>query len=353
MLNKKEVDVNYCCSSFLMYRSIINRNKCFKKDISVKYYTLPTNRTKINDSKDLYFALKKQVEEVAKNKKVALALSGGIDSAILAKFLPEGTMTYTFKCVVPGKKVIDETETAKKYARECNLKNKVIEIYWKDFKKLSPILMKHKGAPIHSIEVQIYKAALQAKKDGYDALIFGESADCLYGGLSNILSKDWTYDEFIERYSFVIPSKVLKNPTLELNPFKKYTKSDGNIDVHGFYSNVFFEESTNSYYNACNVAGIECILPYANTILNVPLNYEIIRSGKNKYLIREIFESLYNGFIIPPKTPMPRPMGEWLKDYKGPKENDIFIENCAENLDGDSKWYIYILEEFLKLNKII
>lgn len=37
--------------------------------------------------------------------------------------------------------------------------------------------MRHKKAPIHSIEVQIYKADLQAKADGIDTIIFGEAAD--------------------------------------------------------------------------------------------------------------------------------------------------------------------------------
>lgn len=51
----------------------------------------------------------------------ALVLSGGIDSAILAKFMPKGSIAYTFKCVVPGVQVTDETVIASKYAQECGL----------------------------------------------------------------------------------------------------------------------------------------------------------------------------------------------------------------------------------------
>lgn len=336
----------YCSSSFLMYRTIIDKNNIFSKDIVSYSSSRILKQQLINTSDELYESLKEQVFEISKTKKVALALSGGIDSAILAKFLPENTMTYTFKCVVPGKEVIDETPRAQLYANECKLQNKVIEIYWEDFEKYSSLLMKKKGQPIHSIEVQIYKAALQAKKDGIEVLIFGESADCLYGGLSNVLSRDWNFGEFVDRYSYVLPYKVLKSYEMELEPFKKFLKEDGYVDVHEFYSNVFFEESTASYFNACEAAGIECCLPYANTKMNVPLNYELVRAGKNKYMVRSVFEKLYNNFDVPPKTPMPRPMNEWFENWNGP-ENDIFYTNCAKNMSGDQKWLIWILNKFL------
>lgn len=343
-------DIKYCASSFLMYRAIIDKNKCFTKEFLPYVYREKYPRIAINNSLELYDALKQQMEEIAKNKKVALALSGGIDSAILAKMLPKGTTAYTFKCVVPGKKVTDETDRARFYTEQCGLNHKVIEIYWDDFEKYSPVLMKHKGAPIHSIEVQIYKAALQAKEDGVDVLIFGESADCLYGGLSNVLSRDWTFGDFIERYSYVMPYKVLKKFQLELDPFKNFTSNDGMVDVHKFYSNIFYDESTNSYYNACHTANIECFMPYANTFMNVPLDYQRVRKGENKYFIREIFEKLYPDLEIPPKTPMPRPMNEWFKDWNGPK-NEFFWENCARDMTGDQKWLVWSLSKFLDIIK--
>lgn len=348
MSNK--VDFEYCASSFLMYRTIIDKSRKFYDNVLPNIVEIPEGREVIKNSEELYKSLKRQVENVSRNRKVALALSGGIDSAILAKFLPKNTMTYTFKCVVPGKKVTDETERAKKYANECNLKNKVIEIYWEDFEKYTPILMKNKGAPIHSIEVQIYKAALQAKKDGVDTLIFGESADCLYGGLSNILSRDWTFGEFIDRYSFVLPYKVLKKYNMDLTPIMKYTKKDGYIDVQGFYGNVFFKESINSYYNACETAGIECYLPFANTIMGVPLDLKLVREGNNKYLIRDVFKTLYEDFEVPPKTPMPRPMNEWFEKWEGPNSN-MFYPKCALNMSGDQKWLIWSLNTFININE--
>ena len=169
----------------------------------------------------------------------ALALSGGIDSDILAKFMPKGSIAYTFKCVVPGMQVTDETPIAAKYAEACGLQHKVVEIYWEDFEKYADQLMFQKGAPIHSIEVQIYKAALQAKEDGIDTLVFGEAADAVYGGLSGLLSKDWRIGDFIDRYSFVLPYKVLKNPELPIEPYKQW-ETNGYVDPHQFVSHVFY-----------------------------------------------------------------------------------------------------------------
>lgn len=304
------------------------------------------NRLPVHTSIELAEHLKSRVKEVCEGK-TALALSGGIDSAILAKYMPEGSMAYTFKCIVPGIEVTDETVMAAKYATECGLKHKVVEIYWEDFEKYAPVLMKHKKAPIHSIEVQIYKAALQARADGFDTLIFGEAADAVYGGLSGLLSKDWTIGEFIQRYSFVLPYQVLKKSEMVLEPFERYCR-DGRIDPHEFVSNVFIQESVGSYLNAMSTAGSKVVLPYPETFLAAPIDYSRIRSGENKYLVREVFKQLYPEFEIPPKTPMPRPMGEWLKNWTGPKRSE-FWQHCTDNMTGDQKWIVWSLEKYLNV----
>ena len=334
-------------SSFLMYRSIIDRTRYFKEGLDLFFIDPKPNRTPIESSEQLEEFLRSRIQNATKGGKVALALSGGIDSAILAKMMPKGSSAYTFKCIVPGVEVIDESQQAARYAEECGLEHHIIEVFWDDMVKMSPVLMKHKGAPIHSIEVQIFKAAQRVMSDGFSGLIFGESADCLYGGLSGLLSKEWTIGEFIDRYSFVKPYQVLRDPLLITEPFQRY-ENDGFIDVHGFLSNVFFEESTNSYLNAGATAGLNMILPYAETYLARPLDKERIRMGENKYLIREIFNRLYPGWAIPVKTPMPRPMNEWMKDWQGPTRSE-FWPNCTSTMTGDQKWYVYSLESFLNL----
>ena len=330
-----------------MFRTVVDRTKCFTDGIQEFHVYPPDNREKIHDSVELEEALRKEVNNAVKNGKTALALSGGIDSAILAKMMPAGCTAYTFKCIVPGVEVIDESPMAAKYAKECGLEHRIIEVYWDDMINMAPILMRHKGAPCHSIEVQIYKASLQAKKDGFNNIIFGESADIVYGGMSSLLSKNWLIGEFVDRYSYVLPYKVLKNFRLITEPYSKCEK-DGYVDVHKFLNRTMYEEAINSYEDACATAGINLYMPYSRTVLDTELDYSRIRSGENKYLIREIFSRLYPDWTIPVKTPMPRPLNEWMKDWRGPVR-DEFWPNCTSDMDGDQRWYVYALELFLNM----
>lgn len=340
-------DRKYCASSFLQYRTIVDHSKCFSKRYEPRYFRRQIKPALVKTSLELEEALANQIKEAANNQKVALALSGGIDSAVLARYMPEGSRAYTFKCVVPGVQVTDETSQAKRYAEECGLEHKIIEITWEDVLEFAPLLMRHKGAPIHSIEVQIYKAARIAKQEGIDCFIFGESADCNYGGLSSVLSKDWLFGDYVDRYSYVLPYKALKEFTLDLSPFIPFVRADGTIDVHEHFRHFFFEESMGSYSNALELAEIDYLAPYSNTWLDVPLDYERVRRGENKYLIREIFERLYPNWEIPKKTPMPRPTNEWLKEWRPTRAE--FWANCTEKMTGDQKWLVWSLETFLNI----
>lgn len=344
------VDKIYCMSSFLMYRTIADENTCFAENVLPKKFQIASPTYPVTNSAELEAAIEEQMVHWTKNGKVALALSGGIDSAILAKYMPKGSMAYTFQCVVPGVEVTSEVAQAKKYAEECGLQHKVVPIYWEDMETLSKVLMKAKGEPIHSIEVQIYKAALQAKEDGFDGIILGESSDVNYGGLSGLMSKDWKFGEFVDRYTFLHPYKVLKESTLVLEPYLSHEKN-GCIDPHNFVNDIFKPAALESYYSPCQLADINCLLPYANTFLNAPLDYARVRAGENKYIVRELFSKLYDGYEIPPKLPMPRATNEWFKDWAGPTRPEFF-ENCVGNLTGDQKWLVYALEQFLNMIEV-
>ena len=342
-----EEDLSYCASSFLQYRCIVDRSKTFRYDIVPRFCdTSQADDLLVNNSNDLERHLKTQCERLPGGGRTAIALSGGIDSAILAKFVPKGTIAYTFKCIVPGVDVVDESIMAAKYAQQCGLEHRIVEVYWEDFERYAPILMKHKGAPIHSIEVQIYKAALEAKSAGAEVFVFGESADVKYGGLSSLLSRDWLFGEFVDRYSYVLPYRVIKDSKLVLRPIKEFTMASGMVDTFGFVNRFFFLESMGSYTNACGLAGINFIAPYAHTRLNVPLDINRIRGGDGKYFVREVFKRNYPNISIPPKTPMPRPMNEWLSNWQGPNREE-FWPNCTKVMTGDQKWLVWALEKFL------
>ena len=52
--------------------------------------------------------------------------------------MPKGSTAYTFRCVVPGMQVTDESPAAARFAAECGLKHEIIDIYWEDFEALTP-----------------------------------------------------------------------------------------------------------------------------------------------------------------------------------------------------------------------
>lgn len=331
-----------------MYRRIVDKNRSFVENVLPNYIGLPKNRQPIYDSFQLEEALAKQVEAATKDGKAAIALSGGIDSAILAKMMPKGSTAYTFRCLAPGKVTVDETEIAAKYAKECGLKHKIIDITWEDMEKNAPKLMFYKKTPIHSIEVQIYMGGCKAIDDGYKKIIYGETADVSYGGLSKILARDWRFGEFAERYAYLKPWMVLKNPKVDFSPMLPYLNESGFMNTHDYLATFDILESINSYINACEVAGIEFVAPYMNTYLAEPLDIQRVRAGENKYLIREIFARLYPNWEIPEKLPMPRAVDQWLLDWSGPKRSE-FLPNCVELLTGDQKWLCWSLEEFLNI----
>lgn len=342
------VDLTYAMSSFLQFRTVYDKNISFSEKLGIPRrmnLEFPEGREPIETAEQLYKHIKKFMEEKTANGRAALALSGGIDSAVCAGFMPRGSVAYTFQCVVPGRQVVDEVPKARQFCEINGLEHRVVPIYWEDYETLSTELFHFTHSPFHSIDIQIYKAALQAKKDGFDTLIFGQGADMVFGGLDKLLARDWTIGEFIERYSHVMPYKVLKHSVLITEPFEKF-EENGYINVHDFLDDHLFWEDIHSYDNACQAAGVSFEGAYLGMI-HKPLDLERVRSGDSKYLVREVFKKLYPEVKMAAKTPMPRPMDEWMENWNGPVRPE-FWNNCHKSMTGDQKYYIWILEKFLE-----
>ena len=338
------VDIDYCISSFLTFRFVIDENKIFKKGIMRPLYPLPEIRFKIRTADDICAAIQ-EVFSSTVDEQAGIMLSGGMDSAVLASYLPAGTKAYTLECQAAG--ATQETNKARYFAEKCGLDHRIVKISWEDYEKYAPLCMKLKGAPLHSIEPMICKAAFQAKSDGCTKLIFGDPADIKFGGMDGLLAQDWTEDEFKKRYTFVEPSRVVKRPIDTREPFAKYAQK-GFYDAHGFINDFFLTEAHNSYSNPCKIAGVEYVTPYVFMSLDGPIDLQRIRRGESKYLIRELFAKRYPGMAPATKLAMPRAVGFWLKDWEGPQRAE-FLPDCIEGLTGDQIWYVYVLEWFLNL----
>ncbi|MDR1069676.1 MAG: asparagine synthase C-terminal domain-containing protein [Gracilibacteraceae bacterium] len=342
-----DVDPRYAMSSFLQFRAVYDPNIRFAAHIDPPRRAdtaFAAQRKAVDTPERLYEHLAAFMERETSGGKAALALSGGIDSAICAKFMPKGSVAYTFKCVVPGKQVTDETQKAKRFCAINGLQQRVVEVFWPDYAALAPELFRYIRAPFHSIDVQIYKAALQARRDGFDTLIFGQGADLIYGGFDHLLAQDWLIGEFIDRYSCVIPYKALKDFAVITAPYAKYEKN-GYMALHDFLDDHLFWEDIHSYHNSCAAAGVKFAGAYMDTV-HKPLDISRVRRGESKYLVREVFKRLYPDTAMAEKTPMPRPMDEWLENWSGPRRPE-FWPNCHISMTGDQKYYIWILEKFL------
>lgn len=341
------VDKEYCMSSYLAFRYVFDREICFKKGIKHNDHILVDNAEKApcKTAEDIDNNIKKILDQVDLSN-TALFLSGGMDSAILASYMPSGTKAYTAKCI--GKNAIDETQQARKICEINHLEHVIVEVGWEDYTQTMDELMYSDGSPTIPNEPQAYKMAKTAKMDGAESIIYGDCADTEFGGMDKLLSRDWSFDEWIKRFNFVSPEEVLKNP-VDISPvYDLYRINKNGIDSISFISEIYAVSAAGALSNACKLAGIKSVDPYERLKMAEALDLERVRGGESKYLIRDLFRMKYPELEVPEKLPMSRPMEDWMKNWKGPVR-DEFLPNCIENLTGEQKFLVYSLERFLNL----
>jgi len=342
------VDKNFAMSSFLALRYIEKRDVDFADNIKYRHPNhLDGKYTFVETANDIGKSIEKQIDEICgRYKKLGILLSGGMDSAILASFLPKCD-AYTFR-FMGGDFQKEELNRAEKFAEYCGHKLHYVDIDWdKMLDALTPV-MQSKGGPVHSIEPQIYRGAIEAKTDGVDLMIIGDGSDYVFGGMDKLLSKDWGFEEFYHRYIYVEPEEVLNDPQSIRYLFERYRDKD-NIDYKGFMDIVATEESYGSYSNAFIAAGLDYYDPYAILKMSKPLDLARIRSGESKYLIRELFKQRYPDIPVPEKVPMPRPVDLYFADWKGPHRPEFREDIEITKYSGNQKWLIWCLEKFLDM----
>ncbi len=346
MTNKK--DKIYCMSHYLAFRFIKDENVNFFEGLSHNVYNgHPLDEIqKVKTVSDIDGIIREKIASFYIPGKTAVLLSGGMDSAILASYLPAGTKAYTFKCMADG--AINETEQAQRYADAYNLDHEIIEMHWDDFVRLTPEILRYDGVPFHSIECQLVKAAKYAKSKGIERIIIGESADLIFGGMDKLISKDWLFDDFYKRYNFTEPKEVLHEYISVKDIYEKYRLPEDKIDFMTFMDEVFSIESSTSYMHAFQKESLEYLDPYSYMRMVEPLDLYRVRHGEPKYMIRELFAQRYPNILIPNKIPMPRATNQWLGDYKPTRPE--FIPGCEKDLTGDQKWQLYCLETFLNMH---
>ena len=313
------------------------------------YCAIPdAERIPVKTSEDIDEQIQKQIDELYRRyDNIGILLSGGMDSANIASYLKPGSHAYTF---VSDTGVFDkDVERARTYCNKLGLIHHLVEITMDDYRKYTSIVMAAKCAPVHSIEPQIYKAAIMAKKDGVQMMLVGESADLIFGGMDKLISPQWTFDGFAKRYTFLEPTLVLKNPVPQDELYERYRIDADHIDFMKFMDEVFAIESSSSYLNAFGVAGLPYYDPYAKLVMAEPLDMERVRNGEPKYLVRGLYAIKYPELGIPFKIPMPRPVDAVFKDWDGPKRPEFRTDIPMNTLTGNQKWQLWCAERFLEI----
>lgn len=338
-------DKNFCMSSYLAFRYIEDENKNFYEGMKHENIKpIPDNeKILVHTSDDIDREIEKQILKF-ENKRKGIMLSGGMDSAIVGSYM-SGCDAYTFR-FLDGEFQKEELKRAEYYANYYKLNLHYVDINWETVNQYLEDVMQAKCAPVHSIEPQLLQAALQAKNDGIEIMFVGESSDLVFGGMDGLLSKDWTFEEFVERYTFLNPKEVLKEPVDMNYLYERYRRGEY-IDFLSFMDDVFSIESSSSYYNAFGAAGMPYYDPYARLKMADKLDLKRVRNGEPKYLIRELMAKKYPEIKVPDKVPMPRPVDEYFKEWEGPVRAEFKQNLDMSKFTGNQKWQMYCLEKFL------
>ncbi len=346
------VNKNYCMSSYLAYRFIEDPEMDFEEGKKHAKDSVFNGGEKIpvHTAADIAGAYR-EAFEAKRDVNLGILLSGGMDSACLAAFMKPGSHAYTFR-FLGGRFGDADMKRAKLYAEKYQLQLHYVDIDWSVVERNLPILMERKGAPVHSIEPQIMEGALQAKKDGVEMMVAADGSDLVFGGMDRMLSKDWSFDEWVRFYTFCDPAEVLNEPVDVSYLYERYRLPGNRIDYLRFIQEVFGYESSGSYCNAFICADMKYkpfYDPSGMVKMAEPLDLQRVRSGESKYLIRELFRMCYPEIPVPEKIPMPRPVDYYFKDWEGPTRPEFKKNLDMNKFTGNQKWQLWCLERFLNL----
>lgn len=342
------IDKNFCMSSYLAFRYIEKEGVEFAEGIRHRENVRinPKKKVPVRNAKETGAEIQKVFDSL-KGERLGLLLSGGMDSAILASYM-RGCDAYTFR-FLGGEFQGDELRRAEICASHNEMNLHYVDINWDTIVEALPYVMISKGAPVHSIEPQLYIAAKQTQADEITRIIIGDGADYVFGGMDKLLSCDWNYTDWKNRFSYLDPALVLKEPVDMDYLFRRYSPVENQIDWLKMMDDIATEESYGSYDNAFAAASMPYTDPYDHLQLAEPLDLNRIREGESKYVIRDLYRIKYPNLPIPEKVPMPRPVDIYFKDWIGPTRPEFKNNFDMDQFSGNQKWQLYCLEQFLNM----
>jgi asparagine synthase (glutamine-hydrolysing) len=129
-------------------------------------------------------AVWRRVDAVGDDDRVAVAFSGGVDSALVAAGVPDAP------CYVAGFPGAPDVERAVDAAGAMDRDLRVVELDHDDLRRAVPVVARATGRtnPMDvAIAVPLFLVAERAAADGFGALALGQGADELFGGYAKVV----------------------------------------------------------------------------------------------------------------------------------------------------------------------
>lgn len=167
-----------------------------------KYFNITFNEKEHNKE-----GLKKDIKKVIKDSvkmhlesdvPVATFLSSGIDSSIITKIASDinpNIVSYTIGFDIDG---YDETELAKKFAKDIGIKNVSIKLNHKDYIRELPKIVYHMDSPIGDPSIIPLYHICKEVSSKHKVILSGEGSDEFFGGY-NI----YTEDESLKMFNYM------------------------------------------------------------------------------------------------------------------------------------------------------
>lgn len=167
-----------------------------------RYFDVTFNE-KEHDREELKKNIKKVIKDSVKmhlesDVPVATFLSSGIDSSIITKIASDinpNIVSYTIVFDIDG---YDETELAKKFAKDIGIKNVSIKLNYKDYVRELPKIIYHMDSPIGDPSIIPLYHICKEVSNKYKVILSGEGSDEFFGGY-NI----YTEDESLKMFKYI------------------------------------------------------------------------------------------------------------------------------------------------------
>ena len=269
----------------------------------------PRHLITVNDEREIEEHIKTTMQSLPSTS--GILLSGGIDSTLLARFMPEGSTAYTIDYEEAGRR--SEFQEAAQFIR-AGVRHKAVFVSRKQYFQVAEELMLLKRMPLVPHEPPVAMACKQAMKDGVTHMVGGWGADTRFGSFDNYF-RDARWDDFQANilYKYWNPSDVLRESSDVSWVARQYIE-DGAMDVQRFLIEVGTEG--NAIFTTMQGLGLTPVFPFVEMRYGPGLDVERIINGDAKYLLKSIFRRTYPNHAPARKSPLHVPYNKWMMGYQ-------------------------------------